>query len=203
MKPLSHFSLVCLSSLLFSFALPTVAQSNIDLVQKMQQNSATGYAQLHVTHRPAVKPKATPAPAEHYVADINLQKPDRFDLILSGDKNATLTIGAADGKVIWKDGATGLSGSAAYDEVVDVAVRVLLGKTANLKQEFKFSEFTVGKSKASAVELNAVVLTPRQFGTQLQSITVWLNAGNIIGIQALYLDGASTFASITKLKLEP
>jgi hypothetical protein len=105
--------------------------------------------------------------------------------------------------VIWKDSATGMSGSTAYDEAVDVVLRVLLGNTANLKQQYTFSEYTVAQSKASQAKLDAVGMKPLQFGTLLNSMTIWLSSGKIIGVEATYKDGARTIASVNNFTLKP
>lgn len=203
MKIFSATSSLFLSYLLFCQAMPAAAGNNIELIQKMQQNSHGGYGKLHVTHQPASKPKTTTPPKQYYVAEISLKKPNEFDLLLTGDKNASLTVGSSKGKLIWKDSATGLSGSSSYDAAVDVAVRVLLGDGANLKQQYKFSEYSIAATKASPVTLDAVVMQPLQFGSQLKSITVWLNTGKIIGVEAHYNDGASTQAAVGKFTFEP
>jgi outer membrane lipoprotein-sorting protein len=196
------FSTLALAALFSSSVV--LAQSNTAQLLSLRQNNSSAYAQLQVTHYPAKDPKQQTVPAPiKYLVDISMKKPDVVDLLISGDKSAVMTVGSSNGKLIWKDHTTGISGSAPYNEAVDVALRVLLSNTASLKYDYSFSEFSLGKQPNQTGELFGVVLKPKHFDTQYERMLVWMNQGKVIGFEATYRDGTRTFAAVRKLNFTP
>jgi hypothetical protein len=180
------------------------AQTHIYNLLQMHKSNSFAYSQAHATHYPAKLPTSQTAPAPlQFQIEINLKKPHSFDSLATDAKKNTITAGVSNGQLIWKDSSTGLSGSGEYSKMVDVALRDLLDKNTNIPANYHLSEIKVPKSKYNAVELNAVVMKPRQFGTSIDQIVVWMQSGKVIALEASYKDGSRLHAMIKLLKLEP
>jgi hypothetical protein len=180
------------------------AQTHIYNLLQLHKSNSFAYSQAHATHYPAKLPTSQTAPApQQFQIEINLKKPHSFDSLATDAKKNTITVGVSNDQLIWKDSSTGLSGSGDYNKMVDVALRDLLDKNADISAKYHLSEIKVPKSKFNAVELNGVVLKPRQFGTSIDKIMVWMQNGKVIALEASYRDGSRMHAMMKLLKLEP
>jgi outer membrane lipoprotein-sorting protein len=171
-------------------AVPDQAAALIDFSAGL----SSGRASVLVTYYPAPVGKAVPGASwQTFLGSLVFQRPDRLRLVLTDSKGKALGDSAAmAGKFSWNDAATGKSGSGAYAAYVDAAARVLLADKQSLSRDFVVKEMPRTQGAPYVVRL-----TPRVFGSNLASATVWTDGKTISAMEFQQRDRSRIYFAMT------
>lgn len=115
-------------------------------------------------------------------------------MLRAGRKNERRIVGKA-GKVRWLDKASGTSGSASAEKVLDPITLLLLGTAGELPRYATFKELALGKQP-----MTATTLRPRAYGTRVRTAMAWFSGGRIVGFEFAPDDGSRVFAAVSHFK---
>ncbi len=168
---------------------PDQAQNLVAFAQTLD----TGRASLRVTYYTAPTGKTKPGDVwQTFLGTLVFQRPDRLRVILTDVKGNPLSDSAtSNGKIAWRDAATGKSGFGAMSDYVEVAARVLLADKDALKRDFVLKELPRRQGSPYAVKL-----TPRLFGSNLESATVWTDGKTISAMEFLERDRSRIYFAV-------
>lgn len=169
---------------------PDQAQALVKFAPTLQ----TGRASLRITYYTAPVGKAKPGDVwQTFVGTLVFQRPDNLRVTLTDVQGKALSDSAASGgKLSWRDAATGKSGSGATADYVEVAARVLLSDKDALSRDFVLKELPRIKGAPYAVQM-----TPRLFGSNLVSATVWTDGQTINAMEFHARDRSRIFFAVT------
>lgn len=156
----------------------------------------TGRAVLQVSHYPPAKgkPPRHGAPKK-FMATLLFERPDRFKLVLRPGRKGERRIVAEAGKVRWLNMATGASGSASAEKVLEPMALLLLGAAGELPRYAALKELPVGKQPQP---MTATTLRPRAYGTDVISAVAWFGHNKIVGLDFTMADGSRVFMSVLR-----
>ncbi|UHQ22737.1 hypothetical protein LVB77_19135 [Lysobacter sp. 5GHs7-4] len=169
------------------------ASSATALLQSMDQTHYSARVVARISrYAPPLKGKTEHALIRTDSVELLLERPDRFRFVLRPGAKDETTFVAQAGIARWRDKATGATGKAKTEDVVDPLALIALGTAGELKRYVKLSELNPGKSSP----LRGARLDPRVFGSDVERATAWFGNDKPVGYGFEMSDGGRIYVAI-------
>ena len=184
--------LLCLAPLVLH-----AASSATSLLQSMDQTHYSAQVVARISqYAPPLKGKTEHALISVDSVELLMERPDRFRFVLRPGAKDELTFVAQAGIARWRDKATGATGKATTDQVVDPLALIAMGTAGELKRYSQLSELDPGKSSP----LRGARLDPRVFGSDVERATAWFGNDQPVGYGFEMNDGSRIYIAIASYK---
>jgi hypothetical protein len=172
------------------------SSSAVDRLTYLDKTTASAALDVRVELYDPPNSKGQYGAPKIYPATLLFARPDQFRLTLRpGAKDEFRAVGNA-GLVNWIDYATGFSGKDKASNVVDPVAIALLGSVAELTRFAPAKELPVGPKSA----VRGARLTPKNYGTSVESATAWFSNDQPIGFEFVLTDRRRVFISVLVFK---
>lgn len=173
------------------------ASSATTLLQSMDKTHYSAHVFARISqYAPPLKGKTEHALVSVDSVELLLERPDRFRFVLRPGQKNELTFVAQAGIARWRDKASGTTGKATTDQVVDPLALIALGTAGELKRYSSLGELNPGKSSP----LRGARLDPRVFGSDVERATAWFGNDQPVGYGFEMSDGSRIYLAIASYK---
>jgi hypothetical protein len=168
------------------------AGSAVDQLVYLDKTIASGALDVRVDLYDPPNSKGRYGTPKIYPAKLLFARPDQFRLTLRpGAKDEFRAVGNA-GLVNWIDYATGFSGKDKAENVIDPVAIALLGSVGELMRFAPAKELPVSAKST----VRGAKLTPKNYGTSVESATAWFSNDQPIGFEFVLTDRRRVFISV-------
>ncbi len=182
------------TSIATSFA--QAASSAVDRLVYLDKTTSSGSLDVRVDLYDSPNSKGQYGAPKIYPAKLLFARPDQFRLTLRPGANDEFRAVGSAGLVSWIDYATGFSGKDKAADVVDPVAIALLGSVGELMRFAPAKELPVGPKST----VRGAKLTPKNYGTSVESATAWFSNDQPIGFEFVLTDKRRVFISVLVFK---